>query len=130
MAEYDGTSFRNDDPDTPLEASVLNDWNSATVDHGKRINTLENADPPADGQDGEDGQDGTDGKSAYQIAVDNGFQGTETEWLDSLKGQDGEDGQDGQDGSDAANPFTDDEVTTLKNLAAEAGADDGGESGE
>lgn len=29
---------------------------------------------------------GEDGKSAYQIAVDNGFEGTEKEWLDSLKG--------------------------------------------
>lgn len=26
------------------------------------------------------------GKSAYQIAVQNGFQGTESEWLESLKG--------------------------------------------
>ena len=26
------------------------------------------------------------GKSAYEIAVDNGFQGTESEWLESLKG--------------------------------------------
>lgn len=32
---------------------------------------------------------GADGKSAYQIAVDNGFEGTETEWLASLKGKDG-----------------------------------------
>lgn len=30
-----------------------------------------------------------DGKSAYQIAVDHGFKGTETEWLQSLKGKDG-----------------------------------------
>ncbi len=29
------------------------------------------------------------GKSAYEIAVDNGFVGTEQEWLDSLKGKDG-----------------------------------------
>lgn len=29
---------------------------------------------------------GKNGKSAYQIAVDNGFQGSEKEWLDSLKG--------------------------------------------
>lgn len=28
---------------------------------------------------------GEDGKSAYQVAVDNGFDGTEEEWLDSLK---------------------------------------------
>lgn len=29
----------------------------------------------------------TQGYSAYQIAVMNGFNGTEKEWLDSLKGQ-------------------------------------------
>ncbi len=37
-----------------------------------------------DGDDGADGAAGTDGKSAYEIAVDNGFTGTEEEWLDSL----------------------------------------------
>jgi hypothetical protein len=35
---------------------------------------------------------GTAGKSAYEIAVDNGFVGTETEWLESLKGPDGDNG--------------------------------------
>ena len=30
---------------------------------------------------------GIQGKSAYEIAVENGFQGTETEWLESLKGE-------------------------------------------
>nr|WP_277875397.1 hypothetical protein [Aequorivita sp. KMM 9714] len=35
---------------------------------------------------------GEDGKSAYQVAVDNGFGGTEAEWLQSLKGEDGADG--------------------------------------
>ena len=38
---------------------------------------------------GELGGSGTAGKSAYEIAVDNGFVGTETEWLESLKGADG-----------------------------------------
>lgn len=28
---------------------------------------------------------GVNGKSAYEIALDNGFVGTEQEWLDSLK---------------------------------------------
>ena len=27
-----------------------------------------------------------DGKTAYEIAVQNGFTGTETEWLESLEG--------------------------------------------
>lgn len=31
---------------------------------------------------------GTDGKSAYEIAVENGFEGTEQDWLASLKGKD------------------------------------------
>ena len=34
---------------------------------------------------------GKDGKSAYEIAVDNGFQGTPAEWLKALQGEDGED---------------------------------------
>ena len=38
------------------------------------------------------GGSGTAGKSAYEIAVDNGFVGTETEWLASLKGAEGADG--------------------------------------
>lgn len=32
------------------------------------------------------GRPGKNGKSAYEIAVDNGFEGTEQEWLDSLQG--------------------------------------------
>ena len=31
---------------------------------------------------------GKDGKSAYEIAVENGFVGTEEEWLESLQGDD------------------------------------------
>lgn len=41
------------------------------------------------------GGTGTAGKSAYEIAVDNGFTGTETEWLESLKGSDGDNGANG-----------------------------------
>ena len=46
----------------------------------------------ADGLPGRDGIDGIDGKSAYIIAVEHGFSGTENEWLQSLKGADGKDG--------------------------------------
>lgn len=66
-------------------------------------------------QCGGGGDNGKDGKSAYQIALDNGFEGTEAEWLESLKGEQGiqgekgdkgdqgipgESGTDGKDGSD------------------------------
>ena len=40
------------------------------------------------------------GKSAYEIAVEGGFTGTEEEWLASLKGAAGKDGKDGKDGMD------------------------------
>ena len=43
---------------------------------------------------------GLDGKSAFEIAVEHGFVGTETEWLESLKGVDGKDGCDGRNGVD------------------------------
>lgn len=39
------------------------------------------------GKDGTDGQNGVDGKSAFEIAKENGFVGTEAEWLESLKGE-------------------------------------------
>lgn len=41
---------------------------------------------------------GGDGLSAYQIAVNNGFFGTEEEWLESLVGPQGTPGQDGANG--------------------------------
>ena len=43
-----------------------------------------------EGQRGDPGDQGEKGKSAYQIAVDNGFVGTEEEWLESLKGEPGD----------------------------------------
>lgn len=49
----------------------------------------------ADGTDGTDGVDGVDGKSAYEISVENGFVGSEIDWLASLKGEKGEKGVDG-----------------------------------
>lgn len=37
----------------------------------------------------EDAEHGLDGKSAYEIAVEHGYVGTEEEWLESLHGKDG-----------------------------------------
>lgn len=44
------------------------------------------------------GKDGVDGKSAYELAVLQGFEGTLDEWLESLKGQNGSDGAPGEKG--------------------------------
>ena len=48
---------------------------------------------------GANGEKGTDGKSAYQIAVEQGYQGSESDWLTSLKGDKGEKGNTGAKGS-------------------------------
>ncbi len=45
-----------------------------------------------DGTNGKDGVNGVNGKSAYELAVEAGFTGTQEEWLASLQGKDGEKG--------------------------------------
>ncbi|MBR2971273.1 MAG: serine protease [Clostridia bacterium] len=52
--------------------------------------------------------------SAYDIAVQNGFEGTEAEWLLSLKGKDGVDGKDGKNGTSIT-------ITDLYNEAVKNG---------
>ena len=47
---------------------------------------------------GPQGEPGYDGKSAYELAVENGFKGSVEEWLASLNGTDGINGVDGKDG--------------------------------
>lgn len=51
------------------------------------------------------GEDLPRGKSAYEIAKENGFDGTETEWLASLKGEPGAAGASGKDGEDGKTPY-------------------------
>lgn len=73
-----------------------------------------------DGSDGAPGKDGVPGKSAYELAVANGYDGTEPEWLASLKGADGAPGRNGADGrtpvygTDYATP------DQIKEIAAQA----------
>ena len=52
----------------------------------------------ARGVNGTNGRDGSDGLSAYQIAVQNGFVGSNSEWLNSLKGATAAKGDAGDDG--------------------------------
>lgn len=59
------------------------------------------------------GKDGTDGLSAYEIAVNNGFDGTEEEWLESLKGAKGEDCRNAVSPTIAENSENTDEVYKL-----------------
>ena len=65
-----------------------------------------------EGPAGQDGSDGTDGLSAYEIAQNNGYGGTEAEWLSSLVGPAG---QDGTDGATTLNDLTDVNTAGLTN---------------
>lgn len=51
------------------------------------------------------GRDGKNGKSAYEIAQVNGFQGTESEWLQSLKGENGARGEKGDRGQEGKSAY-------------------------
>jgi aromatic ring-cleaving dioxygenase len=58
------------------------------------------------GETGATGATGAQGKSAYQVAVDNGYVGTEVQWLASLKGETGETGPQGPQGETGATGAT------------------------
>ena len=88
---------------------------------------------------GANGEKGTDGKSAYQIAVEQGYQGSESDWLSSLKGDKGNTGAKGNPGQDGAegksayaiaveHGYEDSEDKWLLSLKGEKG--DTGERGE
>ena len=74
------------------------------------------------GAKGDPGDPGAPGQSAYEIAVDNGFAGTELEWLDSLQGVDGDDGESAYEIA-AANGFVGTEADWLASLVGAAGQD-------
>lgn len=59
-----------------------------------------------DGTDGAAGHDGVNGASAYEIAVQHGYSGSETAWLESLHGADGAKGDTGASGKDGADGFS------------------------
>lgn len=102
-ASYMGDYIAQDNKDKQI--TVLNDLNSgktnviyASVDY--------NSDDVYNWVRIGDSTNGVNGKSAYEIAVKNGFEGTEEEWLESLKGETGEKGPQGETGPAGANGNT------------------------
>ncbi len=57
------------------------------------------------GKDGTNGQDGADGKSAYQIWLELGNEGSEQDFIDWLKGEKGDTGANGQDGANGKSAY-------------------------
>jgi len=85
------------------------------------------------GLNGQDGQNGKDGKSAYELALEDGFEGSLHEWLLSLavKGSDGQNGLPGAAGVGIRNVAINAQghliVTLTDGTALDAGAVEGGE---
>lgn len=82
------------------------------------------------GAQGDTGAAGKNGKNAYEIACDNGYTGTLTEWLASLIGEQGEAGENGGSAYDiaVANGYVGTQQEWLASLVGAKGAK--GEKGE
>lgn len=77
-------------------------------------------------RNGSAGRDGSAGKSAYQSAVDTGYDGSESEWVESLKGEKGDRGYTGPAGQSAyeiavKDGFDGDEHDWLESLKGDKG---------
>lgn len=66
------------------------------------------------------GDKGERGYSAYEIALQNGFDGTEAEWLESLKGKRGEKGDKGYSPIRGTDYWTDEDKAEIKSYVDEA----------
>lgn len=88
----DGTIYVNNQVESSSEYSALtqliSEATSLVDDVESKLENGEFVGPQGEqGPQGEAGEDGVDGESAYEIAVRNGFRGTEKEWLESLQGK-------------------------------------------
>ena len=91
-SDQEGEQITIDDPDVDVEisvedvsSSILQEAVDAAFDAADRAN-----DAAAAAEHMVDIHTGPEGKSAYEVAVEEGYTGTEEEWLASLKGDTGE----------------------------------------
>jgi len=80
-----------------MPKTVFDQWIAANVKGEQGEQGVAGRDG-ANGTNGQDGEDGADGLSAYQVAVNSGYTGTQEQWLLSLKGATGTAGADGSKG--------------------------------
>ena len=86
------------DTDTEVRAAGRDGADGEAGPQGIQGEKGDRGDPGEPGKDGEKGETGAAGKSAYEIAVDNGFVGDIEAWLNSLVGEDGPEGPMGPQG--------------------------------
>lgn len=80
------------------ETDFLNSLIGRRGEQGPQGEPGKNGQDGAQGPQGQPGLNGKDGKSAYELAVSQGFVGDLQAWLASLKGEQGPAGQDGERG--------------------------------
>ncbi len=123
-----GQAITIDDPDIDVEISVQ-DVSSSILQEAVEaaFSAADRADEAAAAAehmvDIHTGPAGADGKSAYEIAVEEGYVGTEEEWIASLHGTDGTDGTDGKSAYEIAveEGFVGTEEQWLASLKGEQG---------
>lgn len=97
ISEQAGAALSVIQPAPPYVVEIVNGIEGPKGDKG---------DPGADSTvPGPEGPAGPAGDSAYQVALDNGFVGTEQQWLDSIVGADGMPGTNGSDGADGLSAY-------------------------
>ncbi|MFC8494725.1 hypothetical protein ACFUJU_28815 [Streptomyces sp. NPDC057235] len=84
----------------PIDGKRLAFWADIPGSDGATVHLDDVAPTQAPGG----GNVNADGKSAYEIAVSQGFEGTVIEWLASLVGPPGQKGEDGEDGQTGPQP--------------------------
>lgn len=87
----------NDGDGAAMSKTVFDSWIANNVQGEQGEQGVAGRDG-ANGINGRDGVDGADGLSAYQVAVNSGYAGTQEQWLLSLKGATGAAGSNGSDG--------------------------------
>lgn len=88
VSPVSGTSFINTNENAE-NYGFLYSYCTQIIDGEETLALIQISNKGEKGDTGEKGDAGADGKSAYEIAVENGYEGTETDWLESLKGADG-----------------------------------------
>ena len=86
-----------------VQANTIDPLSTASAEYDSITGTLTLQIPK--GISGADGLDGADGISAYQVAVDNGFVGTQVEWIASLHGLSGASGVNGTNGTNGISAY-------------------------
>lgn len=100
---YDSIQEMEADASLPEGKFVIISSNDQDEDNGKVYvksgsDFMFITDLSVQGIQGPKGEDGADGKSAYEIAVLNGYRGPESQWLESLRGPRGIEGRQGLPG--------------------------------